>query len=99
MQGSGTITVNGRSFVEYFPRLLDRHHALEPLLVTQTAGAFDITITTHGGGVSGQSGAIRHGIARALVRFDTLLKPSLMEGAFPFPCTEYAIVACVEHLS
>lgn len=79
-QGSGSIAVNGRSLADYFPLLLDRHHALEPLLASQTAGAFDILVTARGGGVSGQSGAIRHGLAKALARFDPLLKPSLATG-------------------
>lgn len=73
--------MNGRSIADYFPRLLDRHHALEPLLVTQTAGAFDIVIHVSGGGVSGQSGAIRQGLAKALARFDPTLQHVLAKGA------------------
>ncbi len=62
--------------------MLDRHHALEPLLVTQTVGAFDFVIHVKGGGPSGQSGAVRHGIARALARYDPYLKPCLLQGGY-----------------
>lgn len=82
MLGSGNITVNRKTFPAYFERILDRHHALEPLLVTQTLGAFDFTIHVRGGGLSGQSGAIRHGIARAIARFDPYLKPILLQHSF-----------------
>lgn len=80
--GSGIISVNDKPIAEYFPRMLDRHHALEPLLATQTVGAFDFNIHVRGGGHSGQSGAIRHGIACALAKFDPFLKPSLQQGGF-----------------
>ena len=92
-QGSGSIAVNGRSLADYFPLLLDRHHALEPLLASQTAGAFDILVTARGGGVSGQSGAIRHGLAKALARFDPLLKPSLATGEHE--AGVYGCVPCI----
>ncbi|MGB9592871.1 MAG: 30S ribosomal protein S9, partial [Anaerolineae bacterium] len=68
--GSGKILVNNRPAEEYFPREGDMVQLLEPLRVTETEGKYDITVLVKGGGVSGQLDAVRHGIARALLKID-----------------------------
>jgi len=68
--GSGRISVNARAFEDYFPRETLRMIITQPLQVTNTVGQFDVIATVGGGGPSGQAGAVRHGIARALARFD-----------------------------
>lgn len=68
--GSGTITANGRSFDDYFPSSVHRQLITEPLRVADREEAFDIDVTLHGGGLSGQAGAFRLGIARALIELD-----------------------------
>jgi len=68
--GTGAITVNGRAFEQYFPILTHQVIAKEPLRLTQTEEVYDVDATLNGGGVSGQAGAIRLGIARALVSLD-----------------------------
>jgi len=75
--GTGKITVNGRSFENYFPVETHRMVVNQPLTVTATAGKYDITVLVQGGGQSGQAGAVRHGIARALLKSDANLRPSL----------------------
>jgi len=80
--GSGEIIVNNRPLEEYFPRLRDRLHLLEPLEVTGTKGSFNISVLVKGGGISGQAGAVRHGIARALVKADENLRKPLRRGGF-----------------
>jgi small subunit ribosomal protein S9 len=76
--GSGKITVNGRPSTDYFGgRSIYQATLFEPLLLTGTRDRFDVTVRVVGGGVSGQVGAIRHGIARALVRSDEDLRPTL----------------------
>jgi small subunit ribosomal protein S9 len=75
--GSGKITVNGRDFEEYFPRLWHRLRAREALVVTNLAERFDALITTRGGGLTGQADAIRLGIARALLAYNPELRPVL----------------------
>ena len=76
--GSGKITVNGRPATDYFGGRAIHQLALnEPLQLTGTRERFDVTVRVVGGGVSGQAGAIRHGIARALTKFDEELRPSL----------------------
>ena len=69
--------VNAKALSTYFPLLSDRRLALEPLIAVQACGAFDVWLTVKGGGVTGQAGAIKHGLANALVRYDPYLKPSL----------------------
>ncbi len=68
--GSGRIVVNRRAFEDYFPRETLRMIIAQPLEVTSTVGQFDIFVTVGGGGPTGQAGAVRHGLSRALVRFD-----------------------------
>ena len=69
--GSGKVTINKRTLEEYFPNEQDRHSLLEPLEHSGKRGEVDVIIRVHGGGATGQSGACRMGIARALVSFDT----------------------------
>lgn len=75
--GSGKITVNGRAFDLYFPVEALRTHAAQPLAVTEKSSDFDVRVKVEGGGPTGQAGAIRHGIARALLAADTNLRPAL----------------------
>jgi small subunit ribosomal protein S9 len=75
--GSGRIVVNRRAFEDYFPRETLRMIIAQPLAVTNTAGQFDVLATVTGGGPTGQAGAVRHGIARALVVFDANLRQTL----------------------
>ncbi|MDH4143614.1 MAG: 30S ribosomal protein S9 [Acidimicrobiia bacterium] len=75
--GSGAITVNGRPVEDYFPNATHRMILSEPLRLTETAEGYDVDVTMHGGGVSGQAGALRMGIARALIELDPDLRPTL----------------------
>jgi small subunit ribosomal protein S9 len=75
--GTGKILVNGRPFENYFPLESHRVTAAQPLTVTGTADKFDAQVTVTGGGPSGQAGAVRHGIARALLTVDTNFRPTL----------------------
>ena len=75
--GAGKITVNGRAFETYFPLESLRLQASQPLTLTQMANRYDVRVNVSGGGPSGQAGAIRHGIARALVTADPNLRPML----------------------
>lgn len=80
--GSGKIVVNGRPFETYFPVDTLRATAAQPLTVTGTAEKLDARITVTGGGPNGQAGAVRHGIARALLHFDASLRPALKAEGF-----------------
>jgi small subunit ribosomal protein S9 len=75
--GSGKIVVNGRPFENYFPTETLRMVVSQPLVVTSTAGKFDIRVNVQGGGPTGQAGAVRHGIARALLEVDLAMRPAL----------------------
>ena len=75
--GSGKITVNGRAFETYFPVDTLRGVASQPLTVTGTTEKLDVKVNVTGGGPNGQAGAVRHGIARALLKFDPNLRPAL----------------------
>lgn len=75
--GSGNITVNGRPVDEFFGRETSRMIVRQPLVLTEMADKFDINVTVEGGGITGQAGAIRLGIARALVEYNDTLKPEL----------------------
>ena len=75
--GSGKIVVNGRPFETYFPTETLRMVVNQPLVVTSTFGKFDIRVNVQGGGPNGQAGAVRHGIARALLEADIALRPTL----------------------
>jgi small subunit ribosomal protein S9 len=80
--GSGQITVNQRSLEEFFGRETGRMIVLQPLQVVEMASRFDIDVTVAGGGITGQAGAIRHGITRALIEFDESLRPTLRKAGF-----------------
>ena len=78
--GSGTITINRRTFDDAFPTESLRLQIRQPLLLTETADKFDVLANVDGGGVAGQAGAVRLGIARALVVFDAELRRALKKG-------------------
>lgn len=69
-EGEGVITINGRTAEEYFPDSLNQFIVKQPLTVTDSERKFDVVINVYGGGLSGQAGACRHGIARALASYD-----------------------------
>ncbi len=75
--GSGKFIINGKSIDDYFARETGRMVARQPLEVTANVGAFDVTVNVDGGGESGQAGAVRHGLARALVDYNADLKGEL----------------------
>ena len=75
--GTGKITVNGRQFENYFTLETQRVTAAQPLAVTGTAEKFNVRVNVTGGGPNGQAGAVRHGIARALLQFDANLRGAL----------------------
>ena len=80
--GDGSTWINGRSLEEYFPRATHRTLALAPFAVAGAEGTYDLRVRVHGGGVSGQAGAVRHGIARALVEADPELRVPLKREGF-----------------
>jgi len=80
--GKGQVLVNGREVENYFPIDIIRQQALLPLDETELSGSFDIRVNVFGGGVSGQAGAIRHGLARALLTYDSGLRPQLKAAGF-----------------
>lgn len=75
--GEGKFVLNGRTLEEYFPRPALQMHVMEPFRVTNTGERFDVLASLHGGGMSGQAGALRHGIARALCIVDPSLRTDL----------------------
>jgi small subunit ribosomal protein S9 len=75
--GTGKVTVNGRAFETYFPTDSLRMVVQQPLTLTGTADKFDVRVNVTGGGPTGQAGAVRHGIARALLLADANFRPSL----------------------
>jgi small subunit ribosomal protein S9 len=81
-KGSGAIVVNGKPLDEFFGRETSRMIVRQPLELTQMADKFDIKVNVVGGGITGQAGAIRLGIARALVEYDETLKASLRRAGF-----------------
>ena len=80
--GDGNIVVNDKPVEEYFSRERDVLHLLESLKATDTVGTFNVSVKVQGGGVSGQAGAVRHGLARALLASDPNLRPVLRRGGF-----------------
>ncbi len=80
--GQGRITVNGKAVEEYFPRPLLLQIVRQPLEATQSTSRFDVSVKAEGGGVTGQAGAIRHGIARALLAIDDSFKDALRKNGF-----------------
>lgn len=81
-EGTGTITVNGRSFEEYFPRKTLQMIIRQPLVLTKMLEKIDVRVNVSGGGVAGQAEAVRHGISRALLEFDPELRPILKKAGF-----------------
>jgi small subunit ribosomal protein S9 len=81
-KGSGNIVVNGKPVDEYFGRQTSIMIVRQPLLLTNHGETFDIKVNVHGGGESGQAGAVRHGITRALIDYDATLKPDLSHAGF-----------------
>jgi small subunit ribosomal protein S9 len=77
--GTGEWRVNGRPIAEYFPRHTHQQHAQEPMLATETQSRFDVKVNVDGGGHTGQAGAVRLGLARALVSYDEELRAALRE--------------------
>lgn len=81
-KGTGLINVNGKPAEEYFGRQTSMMIVKQPLLLTNNGTAFDIKVNVEGGGESGQAGAVRHGITRALIDYDAALKSSLKQAGF-----------------
>ena len=80
--GTGEIRVNRRSLDDYFPNDVLKMIVKQPMILTETQETLDVTVTVQGGGSSGQAGAIRHGIARALMEHDGELRPRLKSAGF-----------------
>jgi small subunit ribosomal protein S9 len=78
-EGSGDILINGREFREFFPRLRDQSDVLEPFKCVEMEGKFDVIVRVRGGGITGQAGAVRLGVSRALVAMDEELRAPLHE--------------------
>src|SRR5437660_9673425 len=81
-KGTGKIVVNDRPLEQFFGRETGRMIVMQPLKLTQNEAAFDVMVNVHGGGESGQAGAVRHGITRALIDYDAALKPVLSQAGF-----------------
>ena len=81
-KGSGKITVNGKPIEEFFGRQTSIMISKQPLVLTENVESFDIQVNVHGGGESGQAGAVRHGITRALIDYDANLKPQLSAAGY-----------------
>ena len=82
MPGEGKVTVNERPFNAYFPRESNRLIIMQPLETAKSESKVDIFVNVNGGGLSGQAGAIKHGIARALVKMDATLKADIKKAGF-----------------
>jgi small subunit ribosomal protein S9 len=80
--GTGVIKVNSRDFETYFPNKVLKMVIRQPLAITETNDKFDIVINVAGGGMTGQAGAIRHGLSRALIEFNPELRPKLKSAGF-----------------
>ena len=81
-RGEGRITINDRPIEQYFGRQTSIMIVRQPLMLTQNGDAFDVKVNVHGGGETGQAGAVRHGITRALIDHDAALKPELSRAGF-----------------
>ena len=81
-QGSGNMTINGKSLEQYFGRPTARMIVAQPLELLELTGKFDIYVTVTGGGISGQAGAIRHGLTRALMQYDESFRPALRKAGY-----------------
>jgi small subunit ribosomal protein S9 len=81
-RGNGAIVVNGKPVDEFFSRVTGRMIVRQPLELVEHTGTFDIQVNVAGGGESGQAGAVRHGITRALIQYDAALKSALSKAGF-----------------
>lgn len=81
-QGDGKMTINGRTLEQYFGRPTARMVVAQPLELLELTGKFDIYVTVTGGGISGQAGAIRHGLTRALMQYDESFRPALRKAGY-----------------
>lgn len=81
-EGTGTFTINGRPFEDFFPSATNRMIVTEPLRITNTEGRYDIIAKIEGGGTTGQAGALRHAVSRALIDLDPDLRPALKKAGF-----------------
>ncbi len=81
-KGKGNITVNGKTLEDYFDLLTARQIVMQPLATLEQIGNFDLYITVKGGGKSGQAGAVRHGLARALEKFDPEFRPAMKKAGY-----------------
>ena len=81
-KGSGKITVNGKDIADFFGRQTSIMICKQPLVLTDNVETFDVQVNVRGGGESGQAGAVRHGITRALIDYDANLKPQLSAAGF-----------------
>lgn len=81
-EGNGTITINKKTLEEYFPVEIHQFIVKQPLVLTNTEARYDVAVNVQGGGVSGQAGAVRHGIARALIVAEPELRPALKAAGF-----------------
>jgi small subunit ribosomal protein S9 len=80
--GKGTVTVNGREFAKYFARPVLQLIVKQPIVASERLDQYDVNVTVAGGGLSGQAGAVRHGISKALTYFEPTLRPVLKKGGF-----------------
>ena len=80
--GTGKVTINGRDIEDYFGLDTLKLLVRSPLVLTETEGKFDVVVNVIGGGCSGQAGAIRHGLSRALLQYDPALRPALKKAGF-----------------
>jgi small subunit ribosomal protein S9 len=77
LEGTGRVTINGRSLENFFPTMAQRIRVLEPLRLVEVDGRYDVSATVHGGGTTGQTDALRLGIARAIIELNPDLRPQL----------------------
>jgi len=82
LPGKGKITINDRDIESYFGLETLKTNVRQPLVATETVGKFDVFVNVKGGGLTGQAGAIRHGISRALLKFDENMRPTLKKEGF-----------------
>lgn len=87
--GTGEITINKRSMDNYFGLETLKMTVKQPLELTETLGKYDVLVNVKGGGFTGQAGAIRHGISRALLKADANLRPALKRARLPYPRSAY----------
>ena len=82
LPGKGDIVINGKNLDDYFGLEIVKREVKRPLMITGTEGKYDVVARVHGGGTTGQAGALRHGISRALIQADPELRPTLKKAGF-----------------